>query len=257
MNARHHSICAAALVSGLAVPAQAVVGDYTYHGTVGSILDSSGVFGTAAAGDPFTLVFRVDTDRGSFGVGGGGSGGSGSTYGGTRYIGSQQVDFAPRVVLSPVSAVLTIDGHSLNFAGVYDGSEQTGYALTADQYGGPLFTSGSDEYAVDQLQQGGLTISDRIEAEFTALRALHLPLVSSDTPYAVTFDKDFTSRTSFTYSRQDTSTGQTMVTSGALNATDFSITPSAAVPEPASWALLLTGFALTGAALRSRRKLRA
>ena len=34
-------------------------------------------------------------------------------------------------------------------------------------------------------------------------------------------------------------------------------TPSAAVPEPATWALLITGFAMTGAVLRRRKAIRA
>ena len=36
--------------------------------------------------------------------------------------------------------------------------------------------------------------------------------------------------------------------------TTFDINPPAAVPEPASWAMMLGGFGLTGGAMRSRRK---
>jgi hypothetical protein len=44
-------------------------------------------------------------------------------------------------------------------------------------------------------------------------------------------------------------------TSGGDDAINFEVpTPSGAVPEPASWAMMVGGFGLVGAAMRSRRK---
>jgi type VI secretion system secreted protein VgrG len=42
-----------------------------------------------------------------------------------------------------------------------------------------------------------------------------------------------------------------------INAPGCESTPNAAVPEPAAWAMLIAGFALTGGALRQRRRVRA
>jgi len=59
--------------------------------------------------------------------------------------------------------------------------------------------------------------------------------------------------------------GQSIVATGQLDArnaqfTDsatFAAAPTGAVPEPASWAMLIAGFGLTGGALRSRRTMAA
>lgn len=47
--------------------------------------------------------------------------------------------------------------------------------------------------------------------------------------------------------------GRTESFGGAFNVTRISVAPAAAVPELSTWALLLSGFGLAGAALRQRR----
>lgn len=252
---RQIGIAAASIISiAAAVPAQAVVGDYVYTGTVGSLTDTSGVFGGAVTGSQFTIAFRVDTDRGHFGIGGGGSGSGGGTYGGTKYIGTPNALEEPNIVLSPVSAILTINGRALTFAGAYYGDQATSSSFFFDRNSNLQSSSQTDELAQDQLQDGTVLTTDRIEAGFNSDPALPIPYLAGT--YALTFGAGMHSFGSFDYTRFDQATGQTIATSGTLLPTSISIAPEAAVPEPASWALLLTGFGVTGMTLRRRRQMR-
>ena len=56
----------------------------------------------------------------------------------------------------------------------------------------------------------------------------------------------------FSFGNANATTGFAQQAAGIVTA--FSIAPAAAVPEPASWAMLIAGFGLTGAALRRRGK---
>lgn len=78
----------------VAPPAGAVIVDFTLTGTVGALHDTANAFGGAMAGDPFTPVFRVDTNRGRFAAGGGGSGDSSGVFGRTKYIGTSDAGFS-------------------------------------------------------------------------------------------------------------------------------------------------------------------
>ena len=152
----------------------------------------------------------------------------------------------PNILLSPVSAVLTIGNVDLRFAGVSEGYQDTINGNLADSA-----DIEASQYARDVTAQDNAI--DYIGASFRAGNIAPLPLTGRN--YAVVFDPT-TSHVSLTFDvvGSDSVSGARLETQGMLNATDFSIAPDTAVPEPSSWAMLLAGFGMVGSALRTRRR---
>ena len=110
-----------------AMPAKAQVLLYELRGTVDSISDSAGVLGTVATGSSFDLVYRGDFSTGWRTGAAGGGGGNSVLTGGSYW--ADPIPGAPNAANSPISAVLTINGHPLDFPGKYFGQVEYTYAL--------------------------------------------------------------------------------------------------------------------------------
>jgi hypothetical protein len=91
----------------------------TIKGTVQSLTDTDGLLGSAAVGDPFTLIYEVDVNKGAGGGTAGGFEGQDWLTGGSSPS-PYYPTFSPDPT-SPVSAQLSIDGSTLYFDGAVAG----------------------------------------------------------------------------------------------------------------------------------------
>ncbi|WP_235528295.1 PEPxxWA-CTERM sorting domain-containing protein [Sphingomonas sp. Leaf231] len=221
----------------VAAPAMAAPATVTVTGTVMSGVDVGGQFGAAGTsliGQPFSAIFTIDAASGS-----------------SMFETATSANLYGTGPASPVSAVLTIGGGSYRFAGSYSGR-----ARVNDTAG----RGGTDavEYFVEDtdfalrpndntlLSLGFDTLRDVLAgADFTNVDAAGLTLADN----AKGFVK---------IANRDPVTG----TFGAPTYADLAISTiraqaAAPVPEPATWAMMLSGFALAGVALRRRPRVAA
>ena len=241
-------IILASLMALAAGPAAAKLVDFTYHGTVGQLDDGSGVFGTAATGDQFTLVFRGNTDLGLLGGYSGGVIGAFYLTGGTSNTDPANLENFPTLIFSPVSARLMINGRPLVFAGRYLGDANAVNDCTGVLFGGTCVSS-VFESARDEYTSAAYTLSDFVTAGATTNYYAALSDVTA--PLSLTIDGVLVEGSGrFNYDRHDAATDVVTTVSGALLPTDLTI---AAVPESRTWVLLLAGFGTVGASLRRRR----
>ena len=143
---------------------------------------------------------------------------------------------------SPVSAALTINGITVSFSG-----NHYGYTAQVNDFGG--ITYGLDQIhhqAISDPSEYGSNIYNGIDSFFNNIVNTQDYTQSLDY-YAQNGDEIFGR---FYYSNG------VNYASGALNANHVTIARlgAAAVPEPATWALMLLGFGVIGAAMRGRRR---
>jgi hypothetical protein len=207
----------------VATSASAAVHVITYTGQTGTSSNDT-VFGGATdiSNLPFTLTFTYDPAKGHRTT----TGTTDQALGGTNY-GSD----------SPVlDAALTINGVLVDFA-----ADQAGYIATGSAPGGV-----NDAISLDQYF--GWT---------HAFRTLNISAVGG---FPASLDDVFSGPVSGSgnfffqdYEVNPLGGGHASATAlGNLFPTQVQVSIPGAVPEPATWALLLTGFGLAGVALRRR-----
>lgn len=237
------------LITGLlmAQPVGALIVDFTLSGTVASLQDTANAFGGANAGDPFILVFRADTSLGRYAVGAGGSGNGSNVFGGTRYTGTPDAAAFPGIVVSPVAAMLTINGRSQAFSGSYYGNASLSNSF--GPHGGGV--SDGDLRAQGPVTSGAFGGVSTIDATLFSNVVAPFPLITQ--PFTFIIDGGQTFATvSFSQVLSNNATHRDIETAGSLNATRLVAGPAAAIPEPASWVMVLAGFAVVGGVLRRR-----
>jgi hypothetical protein len=215
------SAIAVALLAGVS-PATAAVKTATYSGTVDQGLDTTGVFGpanTSLAGASYIAIFTYDRTLGSSNTISTSSGGS--LFGTNSPI---------------ISASLTINNITWNIAG------------GADDFVRTIVGTEVEHHVSSQKIVGVVTQKDQLTYRGFPPTAP----ASLDTNVAPVFAGG---GGSFNIRTQNNFTNAIMVNAQGSFAGDaiYSVDDVAAVPEPASWAMLIAGFGLTGAALRRRR----
>lgn len=232
-------IAAAAVSASLAVPVSAAVYLVSWTGTLESGFDVSGVFGadhTNLAGAVFKLdvtiddatpseLLRVYDDMRVTQLFGGTSAGAGNTS-------------------MPTRAVLTINGSTRVFA-----PPEASFVNIIDRY--PAFSSGVDNF---ETVVAGKTHGDRFAPDYYASIAAKSTTSSFLSGYK--FADPVSDATVAGLATGNFNIGNGDGADGIFRPTRFSVSAApagvGAVPEPATWALLLTGFGLTGVALRRR-----
>lgn len=210
-----------------AAPAMAAPATVTIAGTVMSGADAGGIFGTAGAslaGLPFSAIFLIEPRTGSQTV---------ATVGGSYLSG--------RGAASPVTAAFTIGGRTYDFTGALGGSARVD----------------------DRAGRGGTDLVQyMVEDTITGAPVNTLLQLGFDTVRDVLSRPDFTSYGPLDLTLADNAKGQVRIANrnadgsyGAATYGDLAVTrisAANAVPEPATWGLMLAGFAATGVALRRR-----
>ena len=233
---------ATALVA-TALPGTADASTYlvTFQGVVADGYDLTGLFGGDPAvttdieeGTAFTAMFTlndpspgslVETDGTTFY----------RSYGGTNYgLG----------VPGPLSATLTINGITQSIAGntlgiVYKANNLNGYDEFL--YDAEDTVQDSLDFVDDYLQIYGFSNLNNI-----------FDSVNLGDPVNYAFGADDALTGTFQFSRSDEGTGNySRFAYGSLRPQSITIAPlESAVPEPATWALMLVGFGLIGGAMR-------
>jgi hypothetical protein len=220
----------AAGLSLLAADASAAVIQLTATGTVSSGYDQTGMFGPAGsdlAGAIFSLVSTYDTSLGLVVI----------------QPNSQAVVAGPGFTGAPPymgSAVLTVNGVSVNVTSTQSGFLAENVTGVSSFYG--------DDAVVDNIET------------FGGVRAG----ISFATPHVL----DLYSGVHGVCGGGDTCTGgfgfgqgsfvqpytQFYDNHGLFTVSTFDIVVSGAVPEPATWAMMILGFGMAGASLRGRRR---
>ncbi|MEI6486052.1 MAG: PEPxxWA-CTERM sorting domain-containing protein [Sphingomonadales bacterium] len=228
-------LLAAAVIAGLAgSAAHAAVGTATFTGTLASLNDTAGLFPGAQVGSSFTAVWVLDTELGVHRVA---PGLVHVIYGGSQYQpGHSAYDPAnvgPEGYTTPVlSAALTINGVTVNFLGDTYGNGQS-------YFGSIAFVANSDH-----------KVAPFSDNSYTQLLNF-FDNGRSDLLTSFTVTNPVGTYGSFDISRPGTESH------GIFNTMSMSwqVPPiGGTVPEPASWAMMLCGFGLTGAALRRQRR---
>jgi len=224
---------AAAALAVAAVPAAAAPTTVTVTGTVMNGYDPVGTFGTAGAdlaGKAFSAIFTVESKPDS-----------------TLTSTATSAYLYGRGAASPVSAALTIGSGTYNFAGSFSGTAR----------------------ASDAAGKGGTDMIYYM-AEDTDLSLLP----PDNTLFYVFFDSlsnllsrpDYTAFDTVRPGPADAGQGQARIANydpatgkfGQSTIANLSIDTIRAdvaspVPEPATWAMMVAGFAMAGVALRRRR----
>lgn len=218
-----------------AAPAQAALVDLTWSGTATGN-DGLGLFGAPAflTGVAYTATYRFDTTVG---------------FSQNNTNGSDQVEggsfFDPDQPIPLVSASLTINGITHDVDGDY-------YAMYFRQSGegaSQLSTLAQREIDGNVAPYGG----ELFQRVFRLGNFYGRPL---DQPGVFDFDAADSPGGNFAFFNRDAdgnldgpSTGLSIIPDHLV----IALAPSAAVPEPATWAIMICGFGLAGAELRRRR----
>lgn len=217
----------------LAAPAAAAPATITVTGNVLNGYDPSGVFGAAGAnlaGLPFSAIFTIAPQPGN-----------------------TMIDTASLSYLfgmgaaSPVTAALTIGAGTHNFGGKLSGSARAVNNAGAGGTDGLYYSSEDTDVAL-------------LPSDST------LFYVSVDSLRDLLTRADYTSYGTIDLTAADNAQGQARIANrdpatgapGASTYANLSLTSitarvGAPVPEPATWAMMVTGFAVAGVALRRRR----
>lgn len=212
--------CAIGL-SAMASQAEAKLYSFTQTGTVSSGIDVKGLFGDAnanLAGQQFSVVFTWDTDLAHVE----------NTHIPGYLLRQRGTTASVEMVIAGVNYAIDVDHFGFNRMYLFDGNtyNYTGFSVVGSS-GGMDFEVASKEnflgsVALTAPQHYTLTDADRAI----------VPL---------------------THSYWDGDGFKFVFRPETISLTEFSL-PVSAVPEPTSWALMLTGFGLLGGALRARRK---
>jgi hypothetical protein len=219
-------VAAIAMVFGTATPVLAAVKVATYVGTVAAGFDTSGVFGvanTSLVGAVWTAKFTYDRSLSTLNFSGSNYD---SSYGGTDYGGPSPI----------IAATITINGVTRD--------------IPSDTYAEATV---SEFYVLNAARRDTTTATT-----VTSYRlVLYGELAGGPTNIEQNFGPVALSNGSgfFAYKLQDIGSGVFTHNAEATfgNITSYQIADAGAVPEPASWAMLIAGFGLVGATQRRRR----
>lgn len=234
-------LCATGLstVIALSAPAKAEIATITYEGVLDNFfrrnVDHLGLFGAPGAdytGAAFKVVYTLDTSKGT------------ATSGGWQGLGLD----------NPLSLAVTVNGVSFAIANGVDPSFSTG--LTETSYTpGPAFSTHSDTWITDWPGTVWQTGSGAAMA-YGSVSAL---LPSFGTPFDIDAegidDVDSWINVSFYADNYPSAVGNyiNLQSSGAnLHRVAFAWADTTPVPEPASWAMMIAGFAGAGGLMRRR-----
>ena len=218
------------LFSGLSIaqPAAATTILITYTGTVSSGYDFSGVFGastTSLTGDTFKSVYTLTYPT---------TGVTDYNIGSTHYVKGGS-DFS---TLSPVSGQLTINGITQSFDGKVVGEH---------------LLASLDSGIAEVLDVAGAVRQPNENSIFNRIYSMTDNFITS-TSFADSFN--------YAVTANDHSSGTFNIVSnngdesafGVLESLTVSIQSVSAVPEPATWGMMIFGFGIAGVTLRARRR---
>jgi hypothetical protein len=215
----------------VAVPAQATEFSITFRGKVSQGTDAAGIFGAAGAdlsGLDYIASFTFDSD----------------VY--AIYDRENGSDFDYEGYSLPGTASIKIGNDTYQFSDDIDGGSGSATRYIASE---PGADGGYNNDMSVVLQPGGAGL-------FFTLYAIPamFPSVDNTTPFSYDgpagFYGSFGNANPQHYTYADFTFGSVV----ECNGDGPCALPSANVPEPASWALMVTGFGLAGATLRSRRR---
>lgn len=237
------ALAAALAVTTTPVAANAAIYLITYTGTISNGYDETGVFGAAntyLTNAAFTAIYTLtDPTPGAFAYIGGIES---ATYGGTGY----------GVAAFPVSATIKINGITKAIAGTYS-------SLARQRDGYPS----QDEDRIDHSAANHY--DDGINYRYNSISSIVRSSVNN-----IVNSSNYTDPLNYTLQAGDIQDGQfgfidgifapgagyitkfNVYAFGYLNITSVTIAPVSAVPEPATWAMLLAGFGFVGGAMRYR-----
>ena len=217
------------LAGGLTVqPASAATILITYTGTVSYGMDTTGVFGTAATdltGKAFTSVYTLNYP--TFGA---------ADISGTTYHETQGGAFFNNA--SPQSAQITINGVTKSLSGAYSGVHLL--QTLPGKFSMIFDNAGTD---------GQNTINNSVSTDGNdVINSLNF---SDPVSYNLKFGDYGYGAFQFGHLFDSDPVNDAI---GDLKTLSVKVESVGAVPEPATWALLLMGFAMVGATLRIRRR---
>lgn len=215
---------AACVLATAASGAEAAIVVATYSGTVDAgASDPGGIFGPTLSGSAFTVTYNYDTALGGLDN----AAGLLSRSGGTSQVGGPD----PAFDTSPViDASITINGVTEHFGGQFLGSAGLFFPLNRITHSAVDANAAGDGpgAGVDTLFFSPIPIPGSLDASFSSAGSgfgdFRLYDVATDTELA----------------------------RANLTVTSLSIVGPGGVPEPSTWAIMLTGFFGLGAALRRR-----
>lgn len=242
--------CAAAALSlGLAVSAKAEIVTVTYQGVVASGVDQTGLFGLGVGknltGDAYTIVFTINDAVSAYKSDTPGL--LSQIVGGTEYP-------SPTGHQSPVSAAITIKGHTVLVPGVYQG------AVWQEEHNPPNPHAELFEMARDNMDDGVNTHQDYI---FNQMLAWTVPMMTSENyhvpmSYTVQPGKNVVHGEFSDYVYNDATHIYSTNIDAMLRPESITITDGVpnvpSVPEPATWAMLILGVGMIGCAARRRNE---
>ncbi len=245
---------ALALSAAAATPAAATTIIVTVEGTVSYGSDDYNTLGlgTDLAGLPVSMVFTFDDQTPGADLD--------NTQASGQYLRGYGPDRGTGYDFSPGSAVVTIGGVDRSIGGDYDSGYSTTYYSGSD----PLFQDSVQTYAGDEKYTYD---SDQIVVERTLGYAQGgvggLDILSSASLYQsldLQPGSDLSPWGSLQFESYDyVNSAYTESIFGSLNSYDLTFKvatldgPLGAVPEPATWALMILGFGLVGGAMRRQR----
>lgn len=237
------SACAAAtLLLGVAGSANANIVTVTDQGVVTSGVDQTDLFGLGdnadLTGQTYTIVFRIDDSVAAYQ--GDIPGIRDQIFGGTYYP-------SPRGDQSPLSAVLTINNHTVVVPGRYQG------AVWQQTLVPPNTHAEEYEVAIDERDDGINTYHDDIWDQIISYAYPMMTTEDYHVPFSYTIHPGDTVIAGFTDQVTSDATGGYLINVNAKFGTT-SVTVADAVPEPATWAMLILGVGMIGFAARRRNE---
>ena len=237
-------IAAAALSVLTPIAAQAAQFVITYRGTFLSGGDNTGAFGaqgTDFTNAAFTAIYFLNT----------------STVGATtRTDGltfSEILGGTRANTVSPVSASLTINGFTRAINGLASGEarlQNSDPGLSDSMYHGVAeensnttsFTSNYMYHTVEDGSEGSLIPSVNWSSSSWGSSFIYNPSPNNNTGY-------------FQFSTRNNTTGNDEeYAQGLMNIESVTVASVGAIPEPATWLMMIVGFGMVGASIRSTRR---